>query len=235
MSRKAGLKKQLHSGAETRERLLEAAIDVFGKYGYDAATTRVIAREAGVNIAAIPYYYSSKENLYRAVISHIVDMVTEQIAETLQEIASQSFSGPAAKKEAIILLEKLVTEFITFLLGSPQAPRVARIILREQLYPTAAYDIIFSGFMGSSLDSIARLFMVISSDPSQRTARLRAMAIIGQVIAFRVARETVVRALDMEGYNAAETDEIRQIVMEHTRSITHALTSGSGQSTEATP
>ena len=51
-----------------KERLLEAATDVFGRYGYEAATTRMIAKEAKVNIAAIPYYFNGKEGLYFAVI-----------------------------------------------------------------------------------------------------------------------------------------------------------------------
>ncbi len=52
--------------AGAQERLLEAALDIFGRDGYEAATTRAIAKKAGVNIAAIPYYYNGKEGLYRA-------------------------------------------------------------------------------------------------------------------------------------------------------------------------
>lgn len=214
-----------------QERLLEAATDVFGRHGYDAATTRMIAKEAGVNIAAIPYYFDGKEGLYQAVIHHIVGMVTEQLAETRKEIANQSFAGPGAEKKAAALLEQLVAGLISFMVGSPQAPRVARIILREQMYPSAAYEIIFSGFMGSALDSMAALIMTISGNISRRKATLRAMAIVGQVLAFRVARETVVRALDIAGYSSEETEEIRKVIMEHTRYITDGLAHGSNRPT----
>lgn len=209
-----------------QERLLEAATDVFGRHGYDAATTRMIAREAGVNIAAIPYYFDGKEGLYRAVINHIVGMVASGLAETREQISRQSFSGPEATAKAVVLLEQLVGRLISFMIGSPQAPRVARIILREQMYPSAAYELIFSGFMGSALDSMALLIMTISGDSSRRKATLRAMAIVGQVLAFRVARETVVRALDITGYSPEETEEIRKIIMEHTKSITDGLAHG---------
>ena len=42
------------------------------------------------------------------------------------------------------------------------------------------------------------------------------MAIMGQVLVFRFARETIVRSLDMEGYSAEELQEIRGIIIAHT-------------------
>lgn len=211
------------TGSGARKRLLEAAMDIFGRHGYDAATTRSIAKLAGANIAAIPYYFNGKEGLYKAVVRHIVDLIAAQLEATWREIADRTFTGPEAKEEAVELLEKLVARFIRFMVGSPEAPRISRIILREQLYPTAAYDLIFSGFMEKTLEASARLIMVITRRSSERAAKLRSMAIVGQVLAFRVARETIVRSLDLEGYSNSETAEIDGIIMEHTRFITAGL------------
>ncbi|MEJ2642742.1 MAG: CerR family C-terminal domain-containing protein, partial [Desulfosarcinaceae bacterium] len=124
------------------------------------------------------------------------------------------------------------SRFIRLMVGSPEAPKISRIILREQMFPTAAYDIIFSGFMGNILDAAAKLIMVITDSRSQRTAKLRAMTIVGQVMAFRVARETIVRALDMEGYSDSETAEIDRIIIEHTRYITAGLGKDTSQPVE---
>lgn len=206
-----------------RERLLQAATDVFGRHGYDAATTRMIAGEAKVNIAAIPYYFGGKEGLYLAVVDHLVDLVVCQLTDIRTRVNDSDFSGPAGSAEASELLELLLERMIGFMVGSPQAQRVARIILREQLYPTAAYDRIFSGFMASALDVIARLIMVISKTTDARQARIRAMSLIGQILIFRVARETAVRALAMHGYTEAETEEIRRVLLEHARTIIASL------------
>jgi AcrR family transcriptional regulator len=223
MSKKTTIAKQ-KTGSSAQDRLLEAAVDVFGRHGFEAATTRLIAREAGVNIAAIPYYYSGKEGLYRAAVSYIVTKVEIQVAAVLAEIGNRSFTGAASREAALALLERLLEKIINFMVGSPQAPRVARIILREQLYPSSAYEIIFNGFLAPVLDSIATLVTVITGEPSSRTAKLRAWAVIGQIIAFRVGRETMVRALDLEGYSAKEMLEIRQIILEQTRGAMEALT-----------
>ena len=223
MSKKTALPK-LKKGSSTQEHLLEAAVDVFGRHGFEAATTRLIARKAGVNIAAIPYYYSGKEGLYRAAVGYIVTKVETQVAAVLEEIRNRSFTGAKSREAALALLERLLEKIINFMVGSPQAPRVARIILREQLYPSSAYEIIFNRFLAPVLDSVATLVTAITGEPSSRTAKLRAWAVIGQIIAFRVGRETMVRALDLEGYSAKEMLEIRRIILEQTRGAMEALT-----------
>jgi len=51
-------------GAETRQRLLQAAAEVFATRGFRAARVAGICRRAGANPAAINYYFGSKRGLY---------------------------------------------------------------------------------------------------------------------------------------------------------------------------
>lgn len=59
-------------GQETRQRILEEACIVFGEKGFRDATHAEICRRAGSNVAAINYYFGSKEELYRAVFEHLL-------------------------------------------------------------------------------------------------------------------------------------------------------------------
>jgi len=52
--------------AETRERIVEAAISAFSDRGFRGASTREIASRAGTNQGHITYHYRSKEELGRA-------------------------------------------------------------------------------------------------------------------------------------------------------------------------
>ncbi len=52
---------------EPRKRILQAAIRLFARKGYAATGVRQIAREAGVNISMISYYFGSKRGLLEAV------------------------------------------------------------------------------------------------------------------------------------------------------------------------
>ena len=49
---------------DTRQRLLEAARLTFAEKGYHHATVAEVCERAGANIAAVNYYFRSKENLY---------------------------------------------------------------------------------------------------------------------------------------------------------------------------
>ena len=42
-------------GLQARERMLRAALDQFGRHGFNGTTTRMIAAAAGMNLGAIPY------------------------------------------------------------------------------------------------------------------------------------------------------------------------------------
>jgi AcrR family transcriptional regulator len=198
-------------------------VDVFGKHGFDAATTRAIAKKAGVNIAAIPYYFNGKEGLYHKVVSYITEKVEFQVESTLIEIENRAAEGKLNREEALVLLEKLLEKIINFMVGSPEAPRFARIVLREQLYPSSAYDIIFNRIMAPMINAISKMVATATGEKSSRVASLRALTLIGQIIVFRVARETMVRALNLEGYSSEETTEIREVILEQTRTAIEAM------------
>jgi AcrR family transcriptional regulator len=55
-------------GAQARERILLCALRLFVARGYASTPVRDIAQEAGVNIAAIAYYFGDKAGLYRAAL-----------------------------------------------------------------------------------------------------------------------------------------------------------------------
>ncbi|GBQ67303.1 TetR family transcriptional regulator [Ameyamaea chiangmaiensis NBRC 103196] len=57
--------------ANTRQ-ILAAAEHVFGRHGFHGASMMDIAREAGLPKANIHYYFGTKEDLYRAVLEHIL-------------------------------------------------------------------------------------------------------------------------------------------------------------------
>jgi AcrR family transcriptional regulator len=70
--------------AETRERILLAAREVFSELGYDAATFQAIAIRADLTRPAINHYFSSKRVLYQEVVERTNAMVVTAGAERAQ-------------------------------------------------------------------------------------------------------------------------------------------------------
>ena len=57
--------------ARTRQAILDAAMRLFNREGYDRTTMRSIAQEAGVSVGNAYYYFSSKEHLIQAFYDQI--------------------------------------------------------------------------------------------------------------------------------------------------------------------
>lgn len=80
----------------TRERLLEAALRVFGKLGYESASIRLIAGEAGLAQGLMYSHFKGKEELLKALFERSMDQVRE------------SFAAASAKDDKRPPLERLV-------------------------------------------------------------------------------------------------------------------------------
>jgi AcrR family transcriptional regulator len=84
-------------GADTRERILESALEVFSVRGFDGATTRDLAAHAGVNLGLIQYYFGGKERLWRAA----VERVFARLWATFESTADLDPRDPATFVEII--------------------------------------------------------------------------------------------------------------------------------------
>lgn len=69
---------------DTRERLVDAALAVFGDLGFAGASTREIARRAGVALAALPYHFTTKDALWRAAADRIFGELNARIGRRLE-------------------------------------------------------------------------------------------------------------------------------------------------------
>ncbi|MEM7408730.1 MAG: TetR/AcrR family transcriptional regulator [Myxococcota bacterium] len=58
---------------ETRQRIVDAAVECFAALGFRGASTREIARRAGANQGLITYHFGTKEALWRAAVTQIFD------------------------------------------------------------------------------------------------------------------------------------------------------------------
>jgi AcrR family transcriptional regulator len=62
---------------DNRSRLLHAASDVFAEFGYEGASLRAIADNAGVSFQLIAYYFGSKEELWVASVDYLFERYLE--------------------------------------------------------------------------------------------------------------------------------------------------------------
>lgn len=94
--------------SQTRKKLIKAGIKLFSKYGYAATTTRMIASEAGVNLSAIAFHYSTKECLYVACLEYMLGKIKGYYEKSYQEIERVFQNHEVTPEKAYHLLEKLI-------------------------------------------------------------------------------------------------------------------------------
>jgi AcrR family transcriptional regulator len=209
-------------GEESRQRIVVSALEVFGRYGFDGASTRLLAREAKVNLAAIAYYFGGKEGLYRAVAEHVASQISERQAPVLERVEA-ALSDPSLDRErALALLLQLLDAFAAMIIASNGADRWARFIIREQMDPTPAFDILYGAVMrrvhGACAALVARL---LDQDPEDPDTLIRTSTIIGQILVFRAARATALKRLGWARFTDERVRAIQAIVREQVRAILH--------------
>jgi TetR/AcrR family transcriptional regulator, regulator of cefoperazone and chloramphenicol sensitivity len=194
---------------DTRTRLLEAGLDHFGRVGFEGANIRAIAAAAGANIAAINYHFGGKRGLYLAVANHIVEGISGAIGPIAAETIAIAAKPRLAPAEARAALEQFVRTAGRLLATSPRAERWARFILREQLDPTDAFEIIYNSIMGRMHRTLTALVAaVLELDPESEQARLEAFSLLGQALIFRFARAAVLKRMGWEAIGEEEADRI---------------------------
>ncbi len=114
---------------ETRQRLLEAAGEVFAEHGFRDATIREICERAKANIAAVHYHFGDKEELYAAVFTYA------------RSCAVAPFDGqvpPTAPAEE--RLRVFVRAVLTRFFDEGRPAWLGKLVAREMIDPTKALD-----------------------------------------------------------------------------------------------
>jgi AcrR family transcriptional regulator len=98
------------TGVPGREALLQVALTHFAKYGYEAATLRRLAGEAGVDVALVARLFGSKAKLWAAVVDELVKHQASRADKLLQIEQLSRQDSKAAMAELIRLLADLSVE-----------------------------------------------------------------------------------------------------------------------------
>jgi AcrR family transcriptional regulator len=205
----------------TDQRLLDVAIDHFGRLGLKGANTRAIAVDAGAPMSAITYHFGGKDGLYLAAARHIGERMRERLAPALAEAESAlTAADPASARAAL----HIIYAHMVRVLNAPETTPPSRFIVREQADPTEAFSLIYEAFMAPLLGRVPKLLIIVSRGKlDEGEARLRTIALMGQALVFRVARATAMRSLGWSGIGPDEGAAIRGVCATHLDAILDAI------------
>ncbi len=187
----------------TRDRLLAATTNLIARDGIAAATSRRITDEAGVNLAAITYWFGSKENLVDAALRGQVAALVEPALAILERDGDPVTRMAAAVRYLLSTFAERQGQsaaYLTALLevtrhsdpADPTRAVVARV--RERLAAVNA-ELVASGAVPAWVDPDAMAALIIAAghgialqstlDPDGPTVESQAAQLAGLLIAAR--------------------------------------------------
>jgi TetR/AcrR family transcriptional regulator, regulator of cefoperazone and chloramphenicol sensitivity len=216
-------------GEDTRLRILRAALEVFATKGYEGASTRMLARQAGVNLPAIQYYFGSKQGLYEAVIDQIAEKMEARMAPVTGEIRAALAEGPASPQELLSLLLRMLDAFVELIMDcdSPDWESRALFFARAEVESAAALEPLYQRVMRRIVEPCAGLVGELLGLPADDLKTLlHAIAVLGQVTIFCNRKSQRVLG-PLPGTGASMIPAIQAVVRDHTSAIFRR--SGGGQ------
>ncbi len=212
MARKSVLK----DADGTRQALIRAGLDLFGRNGFDATSTREIAQAAGVNSAGIAYHFGGKDGLRQACAEAIITRMQGVLANGGDTAAMAAGAGDRdmAAEQVLALVDRVVA----FLTTVPESEVVARFIVREMFTPSPAFEAIYGGLFEPVHRRLCQVWAAATGmEPEAPETRLAVFAAIGQIFYFRIARPAVTRRMGWDGIGEGEARAIAEAVRRSVR------------------
>jgi AcrR family transcriptional regulator len=190
---------------ETRERVMQAAAELFAERGFRGATMRAIAESAGTNLASAHYHFGSKEKLYLEVAFAMFQGLQARLAERGLSLPEAELAR-RSRPELAELLRARIETMVESLLEAPGLH--GNLMLRELIDPTPALREIVRRFMDpvrKDFEAIVRgLAPALAADAAEWCVR----SIAGQIFFYRTHRPAL---LLMMGRRAYPRDFAKQV------------------------
>jgi AcrR family transcriptional regulator len=199
-------------GEATRLALIHAALDLFGAEGFEAASTRAVAAAAGANLGSIAYHFGGKQGLRLACADHVIETIRGALGPTLAAAAAGPLT-PAASRD---LLARVVEAIVGFLVVRPEAQAIARFVVREMFEPTEAFERLYAEAFAPMHLRFCAVWAAATGAPADAPAtKLATLAMLGQILYFRVGRRVAMRRLGWSDIGPGEGEAIRAILLAH--------------------
>lgn len=199
-------------GEHTRGRLLEAGIELFAELGYERASTRAIARRAGVSLPALQYYFGGKEGLHRACAEHITADVRSRLDPAAARVRTALGRRDLTGAELLELLRAVVEPFLEGL-ATERPESWALFFARAQGEHNAAFDAIFQQVSGRLLALVTEIVgRILGRSPGSPEVAIRAVAIVGQTALVRRARPIILRVLGWPDFEGARLKTLKEVL-----------------------
>jgi len=179
---------------DTRQRILDVSAELFVEQGYDATSLREIAERLGLTKAALYYHFSSKDQIFRALLEPGNVLLTELLARL------EAAHGSGEWADVLAWVVHQVFENLTFF----------RLVERNQPMATMMIEAFASPEAHVQMHERAEKAAAAAS--SDLTEHVRMIAALGAVTGFDNWAPTLLKEAPAELLQAELIASIRRIL-----------------------
>jgi TetR/AcrR family transcriptional regulator, regulator of cefoperazone and chloramphenicol sensitivity len=212
------LVRQKSAGAQeqlpTREKLLDAAGEVFAERGYYKATIREICRRAKANVAAVNYTFGDKLGLYTEVLRTSVK--APEMAKVTEALDSA--------KSPEDLLRTLIRVRLQSLFGGQRPNWAFRIMMHEFSQPTPAMArVVDEGMRPVFKRAVKAAGEILGLPPEHEKTRLCINSIMGQILFYTFSRPVLSRLQPELQLVPEQLERIAEHIVEFSLAALHEM------------
>lgn len=151
----------------TSEKIKEATLNLLAKDGYDSISMRKIAREAGVALGQLTYYYKTKDNLIVLVVKEVLEFFYAEVEEKLNK-SKNRIEVILDGIESVLKEETKVEKLLITIISQSQVNKKLQKILKD--------------FWNRIIDLITKCYLNDFDGISLEQANIKARLLIGASI-----------------------------------------------------
>ncbi|WP_265594734.1 transcriptional regulator CecR [Haloferula sp. BvORR071] len=205
-----------NKGEQARRKLLLAALKKIGEKGYENASVREIADEAGQNVAAIAYYFGNKEKLYAAVLEGIGGYLRGVFGRVAEDSRAKLIADQLDPESAREIIKRMMRTLLGEQLEGSEFEKIRLVMLREQAAPSENFELLYQAALKPLHELFAKAVSIATGeDPASTEVVFRTHAMFGQVLAFTLARATLLRRLGAKRLEHSHVETIAGVLDQH--------------------
>jgi len=178
MELSANNKLNLGSDRPVQDRLLDVAEELFCERGFNDTSVRKIAAKAGCNLAAVNYYFGSKDKLYIEVWRRHLLIMRERIIVSISKVMSEN------AKETYLddLLRSFATAFLEPIKDKNKAYRLIKLMDHEMVEPHLPKNMFLEEMIIPTFNAMQNALVKIYPVLDKSKVPLLLFSIIGQLV-----------------------------------------------------
>ncbi|HEX5470783.1 MAG TPA: CerR family C-terminal domain-containing protein [Lacipirellulaceae bacterium] len=196
----------------TRERIADAAGEIFAERGFDGTTIRDICQRAGANVAAVNYYFGDKQRLY-------VEAVVRAHRWRMEQFPLPDWPADTTAEQK---LTDFVTTFIRRVRIGPEITWHTRLMMREMAHPTAACVELAQSSIRPQFEILLQILReLVPEGTTVEELRLAAFSIVGQCLFYHFADPVIRNLVTTEDYATLDVQRLAQHITDFSLKSIH--------------